>query len=240
MQNYSEIVVVLDRSGSMDAAKNDHSGGLNSFIEDQKKVDGDVRFTLVQFDTINPFELVYDRTNIQDVKSCELIPRGGTPLIESVTRTIAYLSDKIKAEAVKPDQVVMMIITDGEENSSAYEYSKSNLKNLIEDKTKEGWNFLFLGANIDSFGEAAGIGINACNAVNFNNFMPDAIDASYGVLSHKLMTSRKMYTNGYSGGLNKSDIDAEVKTCGVFNFSDSERKVMSGETISSNSSAKSN
>jgi Mg-chelatase subunit ChlD len=216
--SYSEIVVVLDRSGSMDTAKSDHEGGLNSFIRDQQKLDGEVKFTLVQFDSINPFDVVYDRSDIRDVKDFELIPRGGTPLIEAVNRSIVHISDKLKTETVKPEQVVFMIITDGEENQSKREFTKTALKNLIEDKTKQEWQFLFLGANIDAFGEAGSLGIKACNAVNFNNFAPEAVAATYSIMSSKMGTSRSMYSKGMN--------TAQVAGSGCYSFSPEERKAM--------------
>jgi uncharacterized protein YegL len=224
MSSFSEIVVVLDRSGSMRSAKADHEGGLNSFIEDQKKLDGDVKFTLVQFDTTNPFELVYDRCDIKDVKEVELIPRGGTPLIESVTRTVAHISDRLNKETTKPDQVVFMIITDGDENESAREYSKSGLKSLIEEKKdKQKWQFLFLGANIDTFAEAANIGLTKSSAISFNNNSPKAVSNAYGLLSSKMGTSRRMYKAVDEMGISKEEADAQVLASNCYSFTDEDR-----------------
>jgi uncharacterized protein YegL len=224
MSSFSEIVVVLDRSGSMRSAKADHEGGLNSFIEDQKKLDGDVKFTLVQFDTTNPFELVYDRSNIQEVKEVELIPRGGTPLIEAVTRTVAHISDKLNKETTKPDQVVFMIITDGGENESAREFSKSGLKSLIEEKKdKQKWEFLFLGANIDAFGEARDIGVGFSNAINFKNNSPKAVANTYGLLSSKMGTSRRIYRAIDTSGISKEEADAQVVASNCYSFTDEDR-----------------
>src|SRR5687767_5131529 len=115
-QDYTEIVVLLDRSGSMQHGKDDHEGGLMSFVEDQQQLEGDVRFTLIQFDNVEPCEIVYDGVPIGDVDQIKLIPRGGTPLLDAVGLTIAHIAERL-ADA-KPDQVVVMIITDGQENSS--------------------------------------------------------------------------------------------------------------------------
>ena len=87
-QDYTEIVVLLDRSGSMQHGKDDHEGGLMSFVEDQQQLEGDVRFTLIQFDNVEPCEIVYDGVSIAEVDQVKLIPRGGTPLLDAVGRGI--------------------------------------------------------------------------------------------------------------------------------------------------------
>ncbi len=113
-QDYTEIVVLLDRSGSMQHGKDDHEGGLMSFVEDQQQLEGNVRFTLIQFDNVEPCEIVYDGVPIADVDQIKLIPRGGTPLLDAVGLTIAHVAERLAD--TKPDQVVVMIITDGQEN----------------------------------------------------------------------------------------------------------------------------
>jgi uncharacterized protein YegL len=216
--SYSEIVVILDRSGSMWSGKTDHEGGLNSFVEDQKKLPGKVKFSLIQFDSVNPFDVVYDRVDIQDVQKFELVPRGGTPLTESVTRSVVHIGDKMKSDE-KPDQVVVMIITDGMEEVAPKdrkpEYSKDRLKKLIEEKQKAEWEFLYLGANVDAFIEADGLGITAKSALNFNNFAPQAVNNAYSLLNSKMGTSRRMY----QAGLSKADVDE----AGCYSFNAEER-----------------
>src|SRR4051812_34999613 len=86
-----DILVILDRSGSMEHAVRDHEGGLRSFVEDQKSLGGDVRLTLVQFDTVNPCDIVFDRLPLADVGPIQLIPRGGTPLLDAMGLAIAHL-----------------------------------------------------------------------------------------------------------------------------------------------------
>ena len=86
-----DILLILDRSGSMQERKADHEGGVRSFVEDQRQLEGDVRFTLVQFDTNDPCEIVYDRVPITAVGPIHLIPRGGTPLLDAVGKAVAHL-----------------------------------------------------------------------------------------------------------------------------------------------------
>lgn len=200
------VTICLDRSGSMQSGRDDHEGGLRSFIEGQKKQEGETIFNLVQFDTFDSFEKVFDGVNIQDVdtSTVNLIPRGGTPLLDAVGKTIALIEEQEKTD--KSDQVVLMIITDGEENSSR-EWTKENLKKVIE-KHKNDWQILFLGANIDSFGEARSYGLNSVNAINFNNYESKSIIGAYNSLDNKMFKMRSSVASGC--GKN------EVLTCGIF------------------------
>lgn len=191
----TEIIVVLDRSGSMANCASDHRGGLNQFIKDQQKLEGDVNFTLVQFDSYSPFELIYDRVPISNVQDIPLEPRGGTPLLDSLGQTIGYVSDELNKTEKKPDQVILMCITDGEENSSK-EFTKETITKLIAEKENEKqtnppWAFLYLGANIDSFGEASKIGY--ANMGHVANYAQNSlgIDALYSGTSCATIRSRK-------------------------------------------------
>ena len=89
---------------------------LISFVEDQRQLEGHVRFTLIQFDNVDPCEIIYDGVPISEVNEIQLIPRGGTPLLDAVGLTIAHVAERLKDS--RPDQVVVMIITDGQENAS--------------------------------------------------------------------------------------------------------------------------
>lgn len=161
----TEIVVLLDRSGSMETAKSDHEGGLNSFVQDQRDLAGEVRFTLIQFDTDAPCEVVYDGVPVEEVQRCTLIPRGGTPLLDAIGKAVAHVRKRLDTFT---GPVIFMIITDGEENSSR-EFKKEAVKKLIANREKAGWQFLFLGANVDAFAEAGGLGIAAGRTSGFAN-----------------------------------------------------------------------
>ena len=193
---YTELMVILDRSGSMQSARADHEGGLRSFVEDQKKLDGKVLFTLSQFDDHNPCELVYDGVSIDMVDKIELIPRGGTPLLDAIGKAIAHLQIRLNGQTEKPDQVIVMVITDGDENSS-HEYRRAQIKQMIEEREKDGWKFLFLGANIDAFAEAGSVGVGTAYSAGFVNKGP-AVSAMYSHTSGNVLRSRMMCTQGLS------------------------------------------
>lgn len=188
--NKLDLLVILDRSGSMQDAKSDHEGGLRSFIEDQKKIEGDVRLTLVQFDHVDPCEIVYDRTPLADVKDIVLVPRGSTPLLDAVGRAVSHLRGKL----TDGDPVVAMVITDGEENQST-EWTRERVKSLVTEMEGKGWNFLFLGANVDAFTEASSIGIPMAGAISYS-VSGQGINNMYAATSSNLLRGRKLANSG--------------------------------------------
>lgn len=169
MNNSTELVVILDRSGSMQRLAEDTIGGFNSLIENQRKLEGKCTVTTVLFD--NKVEILYQGKNIKEVPtltSKEYFARGSTALLDAIGITINETNSKISSmkEKEKPNKVLVAITTDGLENSSN-EYSYSSIKSLIEEKKKKlGWNFIFLGANIDAIGEANKFGIERDMAMN--------------------------------------------------------------------------
>jgi len=165
--NLTDLTVVLDRSGSMQACQTDAEGGLNAFVEKQKKEPGECWFTLVQFDT--EYEFVHRATNIQDVPPHKLQPRGSTALLDAVGRAIVETGIRLRemAENDRPGLVIMVIITDGQENSSK-EYTKAKIKEMIEHQTNVyKWQFTFLGANQDAFAEAGAMGFDKNAVANY-------------------------------------------------------------------------
>lgn len=209
-QEYTEIVVLLDRSGSMQSAKDDHEGGLRSFVEDQKRLDGDVRFTLIQFDTANACEVVYNGAPIADVSDLELIPRGGTPLLDAVGLSIAHVAERLKGTA--PDQVVVMVITDGHENSSR-EYTRAQIQSMIREyEEQHGWKFLYLGADVDAFDEAQGLAINTADAMKMRQSKA-GIAASYAAFSENTIAARHLMRGGA----------CQEEVLEAFEFTDSQR-----------------
>lgn len=179
------ILVVLDRSGSMAPLTHDTVGGFNSFLEHQKAEPGDAVVTLVLFN--DRYEAVFNALPIAQVEPLtarSYSPSGGTALLDAVGRGVNDLGRKLAgmAEKDRPGKVIVAIMTDGEENASR-EYTREQVRKMIEEQTsKYNWSFLFLGANIDAFGEAGKIGIGAANAMNF---VADAqgVAASLGALS---------------------------------------------------------
>ncbi len=188
-QDYTEIVVLLDRSGSMQHGKDDHEGGLASFVEDQQQLPGDVRFTFIQFDNVDPCEILYDGVPIAEVSQMKLIPRGGTPLLDAIGLTIAHVATRL--QGTQPDQVVVMIITDGQENASR-EYTRAQIQQMIaEYETTHGWKFLYLGADVDAFAEAGGLAIASGSALKMSK-TPTGIRRAYKAMSDNTKACREM------------------------------------------------
>ena len=170
--NIVDVVFILDRSGSMGGLESDTIGGFNSMLEKQRKIEGKAFITTVLFD--DQYELLHDRVNIAKVNNItekEYFVRGSTALLDAIGKTIAKekaIQDTL-GKNEKADKVLFVIITDGLENASR-EYNSSTVKKLIEtQKEKYGWEFLFLGANIDAIETANTIGINAERAVNYKS-----------------------------------------------------------------------
>lgn len=191
-----DLLVILDRSGSMERARADHEGGLRSFIRDQRDLDGDVRLTLVQFDTNDPCEVVIDRKPIGDIREeqIHLIPRGGTPLLDAVGGAVAHLRH------YQPSKVITLIITDGEENSSR-EWTKDRIKALVAECEKQEWAFIFLGADIDAFVEAGAMGIGSATSASFMNAVPDSVASAYSATAGNVLRSRQALQKGQSMGV---------------------------------------
>ena len=168
--NITELVFILDRSGSMAGLVSDTIGGFNAMIEKQKKQEGECLVTTVLFDS--RFDTLHDRVRLADVKpmtSEDYTPGGCTALLDAVGDTIKHIAGihrYIRPEDV-PENTVFVITTDGMENASR-RYGYSQIKELVEhEQQKYGWQFLFLGANIDAFGAAEDIGIRREMATNF-------------------------------------------------------------------------
>lgn len=166
-KDFTDIMLVVDRSGSMEAIRQDAMGGVNRFILDQAEKPGEAVLTLVQFDT--EYEFVHRAKPIKGVPEYVLTPRGGTALLDAVGRAINETGERLAAmpEANRPGLVVFVVMTDGEENSSR-EFRKSQIKEKIShQQDKYGWQFVFLGANQDAFAEAGAMGMQAQAAANF-------------------------------------------------------------------------
>lgn len=165
---HCEIVVILDRSGSMENMAKDMRGGFNAFVAEQKKEPGECTLTLVQFDT-QAIETVYTARPIAQVPLLVLEPRAGTPLNDAIGQTINSVGARFAAlpEDGRPGKVLVLIITDGEENSSR-EFTRPQIKAMVERQIKDyQWQFVYLGANVDEFREAASYGIGAASTAGY-------------------------------------------------------------------------
>lgn len=168
--NITEIVFILDRSGSMGGLESDTIGGFNSMIQKQKKEEGECFVTTVLFDSV--VETLHDRVDLSavpDMTEKEYFVRGSTALLDAVGSTMEHISDihkYVRKEDV-PSNTIFVITTDGMENSSR-KYSADKVKKMIEAKKETGWDFIFLGANIDAVSTARSFGIDEERAVNYN------------------------------------------------------------------------
>jgi hypothetical protein len=166
------ISVLLDRSGSMGSIADDIVGGFNSFLGEQRTQPGDARLTLVQFDSVDPFEVVIDGRKLGRVPSMParaFVPRGGTPLLDAVARLLLRIDGEIVARAdhgLPIEDQLIMIVTDGYENASI-EHTRASVAALIDERRARTWTFAFLGANQNAFDEAGSIGMSQGSAANW-------------------------------------------------------------------------
>ena len=170
-KNLTELVFILDRSGSMAGLEGDTIGGFNAMIEKQKKEPGEAIVSTVLFD--NESEVIHDRVDIQKIEPMtdkEYYVRGCTALLDAVGGAIHHIGNvhKYASEEDRPEKTLFVITTDGIENAS-HKYTYDSLKMMIQrQKEKYGWEFIFLGANIDAGKEATRFGIDADRAANYH------------------------------------------------------------------------
>lgn len=162
----TEILVITDRSGSMAGTAKDVIGGYNTFIKEQRAVPGEAKVTFTQFDDV--YEVVYAGKPLADVPVLDdktFVPRGYTALFDAIGRTLNEQGQRIAAEQWA-DLVIVCILTDGGENSSQ-EYQPSRVRTMIEHAEKNGWKFVYLGANQNSFEVTQGLGMKGAIVANY-------------------------------------------------------------------------
>jgi Mg-chelatase subunit ChlD len=163
-QDHTHITVILDRSGSMEAILEDIIGGFNTFLRQQQAEQGTATLTLVQFDSQAPYEVIHGFKPIGEIPPLTretYVPRASTPLLDTLGRGIIDLERNLAglADAARPTKVVMIVVTDGQENSSQ-EFSRVQVEMMIKDKTaKNDWQFVFVSADLAAIGDAAAVGI---------------------------------------------------------------------------------
>lgn len=213
-QNYSDITVVLDRSGSMGSLTEEVIGSFNNFLDEQKKVEGEATFTLIQFD--DQYEVNFDAIDLQNTSHLDAntyVPRGMTALFDAVGKAIISTGKRLSdmEEADRPEKVIFLIQTDGEENASK-EFSLKKVKSMIREQQEVySWEFVFLGANIDAVSMAADIGIRQDRAMKYANNAQGTQEA-FCSLSSNLAS----YRRGEKVDMAYEDKDFEAqKTAGV-------------------------
>ena len=192
-KNLTELVFILDKSGSMSGLEKDTIGGFNSLLDQQRKVDGECVITTVLFD--NRYELLHDRIDIravQPITGKEYFVGGSTALLDAIGKTIHKIGavQKNTTEDYRAEKVMFVIITDGEENASR-NYSSMQIREMIQrQKERYDWEFIFLGANIDAVETAGRFGIDADRAVDY---VPDGegTELNYRMMSETVATFRE-------------------------------------------------
>lgn len=192
MKKDLELVFILDRSGSMEGLERDTIGGFNSMLEKQKKVEGTCIVSTVLFD--HEFEVLHNRVDLHKVKamtSNDYYVRGSTALLDAIGRSIRKIANihRHMTKDERPEKVLFVITTDGMENAS-HEFNYQDIKKMIEIESEEyGWEFLFLGSNIDAIAEAKKMGIRKDRATNYHPDEEGTI-INYDTLSHAIHSFR--------------------------------------------------
>lgn len=190
----AHISVILDRTGSMESIRDDTIGGFNAFLKEQKEQPGTATLTLVQFDTQDPYEVVHKFKPLKDVPELTrrtYVPRASTPLLDAMGRGINDLEKSLAdmPEDERPERVVMVVITDGQENSSR-EFRKDQIEKMIKEKQKKAdWQFVFLSADLAAIGDALAHGFHAASAMAFDKTSKGTAAAFHSV-SHRISDYR--------------------------------------------------
>jgi len=216
----TDIICVLDRSTSIRTSGliDKTIEGFNSFLADQKKTPGQAKLTLCLFDggmsygavEGKTYEIIHDRVDIQAVPELNtdtFVPRGMTAMYDAIGSTIDAVYSKWKDSASeRPDKVIFLIMTDGQENSSKEYTQKTVFESIAKRKEEDKWAFLFIGANIDTMSVGGGMGVSAGNTMSYSN-------TDRGVNTAYLNVSASV-TNFRSTGLYSMDLDTLVKDNG--------------------------
>ena len=214
--NLTELVFILDRSGSMGGLESDTIGGFNSMLEKQQAEPGDCRITTVLFD--DRYEILHDRIDVKalsKITGSEYYVRGSTALLDAVGKTINKIGgvQKNTSEDFRAAKVMFVITTDGMENASR-EFSYGKIKSMIEhQKSKYNWEFIFLGANIDAVDVADRFGIAKNRAQNFHNDS-EGIELNYSVLSKTVSAFREAPVGASISNDWSENIEADYKRRG--------------------------
>ena len=191
---YTHISVILDRTGSMETIRDDTIGGFNAFLNAQKATSGLATLTLVQFDSQDPYEVVHHFKPLAEVPELThetFVPRANTPLLDAIGRGINDLEKSLSdiTEAERPSRVVMVLITDGQENASR-EFRKDQIEKMIKEKQeKAAWQFVFLSADLDAIGDALASGVRAASTLAHDKDS-HGVGAAWAALSRSVAAYR--------------------------------------------------
>lgn len=205
--DFTDISVVLDRSGSMASVATDTIGGFNTFLAEQKKQPGKATLTLAQFDDV--YEVVHDGkplAEVPELTSRTFVPRGSTALLDAIGNTINRTGKRLAdmPDTERPGKVIVVILTDGFENASR-EFSKEKINEMIaHQRDKYQWEFVFIGANQDAIATAASYGIGAHSTMTY---AANAVGTQHAFASVANLTSN--YRAGRAAAFTEADRDAQ-------------------------------
>ncbi len=167
-KDLTDITLIVDRSGSMITRREDAEGGINAFIKDQTEADGEAVLTLIQFDS--DYECVHNGVKIEDVPPYLLRPRGCTALYDALGKAINQTGERLSklSESERPGNVVVVVVTDGQENASK-EFSQEKVRELTgHQQEKYNWHFTYLGADASTFASSRSLGISAASTIQYD------------------------------------------------------------------------
>src|SRR5262249_50471146 len=211
------VSFLLDRSGSMNAIREDVIGGFNQFLREQRGRPGECRMTLVQFDSQAPFEILADAAHVQDVLPLDTgryEPRSGTPLLDALGTLLDHAERRARGRDEDP---VVVVFTDGEENSS-HRWTRAALFERIKGLEAKGWAFVFLGANQDSYAEAGALGFAAGSTSNWRSGAPqkafEQMSRSIGSYRDKEQASRRNQSRDFFEGVKEAEEETPSTSSG--------------------------
>ncbi|MEB3294062.1 MAG: vWA domain-containing protein [Synechococcales bacterium] len=208
-RHYTDINIVLDRSGSMQSIKADTIGGFNAFLQQQKETPGEATITLAQFDDV--YDVVYRAiplSHAPDLNDHTFVPRASTALLDAIGRTINETGARLAKmlERDRPSHVIFVILTDGEENSSR-EFTSQQINQMIRHQREVyQWEFVFLGANQDAITTASQLGMSGGQALTYAA-SPQGTQAAFKAMSKNLSRFR----GGEAAALEFSDADRQAQ-----------------------------
>jgi hypothetical protein len=213
-KGFTDITFIVDRSGSMSSVATDTIGGFNSYVKKQRETNvGECRMSFNQFDEI--FEEVYQNLDIKEVKDLDdktFVPRGWTALLDAVGNTIEnkgkYYNDLPEHE--RPEKVLIVILTDGEENASK-KYSYNQIQEMVKHQTETyQWEFVFLGANQDSWAAGQALGVSGSNTLNFVSKGKNKI-SSNSMMWNTLSDKTSMYRSVPGAKMSYTAVEQKVQ-----------------------------
>lgn len=196
----TDITVILDRSGSMNSTRDDAMHGFNALVADQKTAPGEAWLSLVQFD--DRYEVNYTETpmsEVPDLTAATYVPRGSTALLDAIGRTIDATGQRLAArpERARPDKVIVVTITDGQENASTKFTGAAVSEKIAQQRDVYKWEFIFVGSNQDAIMSAAKMNIPAASALSYAP-SPQGTRAAFGAVADSLSAIRSGLRSGFT------------------------------------------